>query len=545
MGLKKAIYKNTWYMTGLFIAFSVIANFCMVSVAKEIEGIISQLEIMQLDGFKKVVLYAGMLCVFYIIFSFGYWFLYNCVVKKATRLSVEYAYGNYLIKRLDFFEDKGVGDIAYSVVSLAEDIGIHYATFWPMLFVQAVTLLILFGTVASYNILFSVFVMLGIVLMIFLTSFISKKLSDRTLMSENLAADINNRVVQSFQGISIIKVFRREGYFAKQYREGLSAQKFKNDIIRDFWYSLYTVIYEAMTIAFPVLVLLAGFLLREKDLVSVGAVVAIYSIVGLMQEPMRELADSVTLYKENANREKKLGEIVEPYFGEEIIPAMNIINVEISALDLGGKTLLENVCFEINRGDVVSLQGPSGCGKSTLLKLLIGFVRYEGCKCYYDGVLQDEIPDEVRYANISLVEQRPFLFTASIKENIFLGEEFGEELLDEVLRTCALEEMVAQYGLEKEIDWAGGNVSGGEMQRITIARTIIRKPRFLLLDEVTASLDAKNAEEVAQNIVVFAKKYNIAIVAVSHKDEFVKLSNKKVGLLISEKTDEEVEKRKD
>ncbi len=545
MGLKKAIYKNTWYMTGLFIAFSVIANFCMVSVAKEIEGIISQLEIMQLDGFKKIVLYAGMLCVFYIIFSFGYWFLYNCVVKKATRLSVEYAYGNYLTKRLDFFEDKGVGDIAYSVLSLAEDIGIYYATFWPMLFVQAVTLLILFGTVASYNILFSVFVMLGIVLMIFLTSFISKKLSDRTLMSENLAADINNRVVQSFQGISIIKVFRREGYFAKQYREGLSAQKFKNDIIRDFWYSLYTVIYEAMTIAFPVLVLLAGFLLREKDLVSVGAVVAIYSIVGLMQEPMRELADSVTLYKENANREKKLGEIVEPYFGEEIIPAMNKINVEISALDLGGKTLLENVCFEINRGDVVSLQGPSGGGKSTLLKLLIGFVRYEGCKCYYDGVLQDEIPDEVRYANISLVEQRPFLFTASIKENIFLGEEFGEELLDEVLRTCALEEMVAQYGLEKEIDWAGGNVSGGEMQRITIARTIIRKPRFLLLDEVTASLDAKNAEEVAQNIVVFAKKYNIAIVAVSHKDEFVKFSNKKVGLLISEKTDEEVEKRKD
>ncbi|MDE7210390.1 MAG: ATP-binding cassette domain-containing protein, partial [Lachnospiraceae bacterium] len=309
--------------------------------------------------------------------------------------------------------------------------------------------------------------------------------------------------------------------------------------------SLYTVIYEAMTIAFPVLVLLAGFLLREKDLVSVGAVVAIYSIVGLMQEPMREMADSVTLYKENANREKKLGEIVEPYFGEEIIPAMNKINVEISALDLGGKTLLENVCFEINRGDVVSLQGPSGCGKSTLLKLLIGFVRYEGCKCYYDGVLQDEIPDEVRYANISLVEQRPFLFTASIKENIFLGEEFGEELLDEVLRTCALEEMVAQYGLEKEIDWAGGNVSGGEMQRITIARTIIRKPRFLLLDEVTASLDAKNAEEVAQNIVVFAKKYNIAIVAVSHKDEFVKLSNKKVSLSISEKTDEEVEKQKD
>lgn len=116
-----------------------------------------------------------------------------------------------------------------------------------------------------------------------------------------------------------------------------------------------------------------------------------------------------------------------------------------------------------------------------------------------------------------------------------LGEEFKPELLQEVLRVCMLGEMVMQYGLEKEIDWAAGNVSGGEMQRITIARTIIRKPRFLLLDEVTASLDAKTAEMVAENIVAFAKKYNIAVVAVSHKDEFVKLSNKKVGLLFSKK----------
>ncbi len=531
MNLKRVILKNTWYITVIFIAFSTAANLCMVSVAKKIEEIISRLEVLRADSLLETAAMTGVFCALYVVFSFGYWFLYNCVTKKASRLSVEYAYSNYLTKQLGFFADKGAGDIAYSTISLAEDVGVHYATFWPMLFIQAVTLLILFGTVALYNVLFSVFVILVIGLLIFFTSFISGKLADRTAASESLAAEINSRIVQSFEGISVIKAFRREGYFAGRYRTGLSAQKYRNDIVRDFWYSLYTVIYEVMTVIFPVMVLLSGFLLRERNLLSAGAVVAVYSIAGLMQEPVREIADSVTLYRENADREKKLGEILEPRCARTAVPEVGRIQLDVAELKIGDRMLAKDVCFEIGRGDMISLQGPSGCGKSTLLKLIVGFVQYEGCSCRYDGVLQHELPDEVRYANISLVEQKPFLFTASIKENIMLGEEFGQDLLEEVLQVCMLEKLVKEYGLEKEIDWAAGNISGGEMQRITIARAIIRRPGFLLLDEVTASLDAATAEQVAGNIAAFARKYRIAVVAVSHKDEFVKFSNKKIDLI--------------
>lgn len=545
MNLKKTILKSTWKTTVIFIIFSMVTNFCMVSIARKIENIISQLEGLQSEGFMKIVLYAGALCIFYMIFNFGYWFLYNCVVKKASRLSIEYVYGNFLMKQLDYFTDKGVGDITYSTITLAEGVGVYYATFWPMLIVQIVTLLILFGTIISYNILFSLFVISSIFLLIIFTSLISKKLAARTAISENLEADINDKIVQSFQGISVIKTFRREKYYSKKYRDGLSAQKYKNDIARDFWYSLYVVIYDVMTVIFPIIVLLAGFWLRGRNLVSVGAVVAIYSIVGLMQEPMREIADSVTLYKENKAREKKLGKIVEPYFGEMIIPRMEKIDVKITELEIGGRALIKNICFQIGRGDIISVQGPSGSGKSTLLKIIMGYIRPGGCECCYDNTIQNLIPDEVRYANISFVEQRPFLFTESIKENIILGEEFPEELLKEVIQVCVLEEMIEEYGLEKEIDWIGGNVSGGEMQRITLARAIIRKPRFLLLDEVTASLDTATAEKVARNIVAFAKKYEIGVVAVSHKDEFEKLSNKKVGLLISGKGGEKDENQED
>ena len=526
--LKKVILKNTWYTTCIFIVCSVLANLCMVQVAKYVENIIYQLENFKYEDFRKTVLSACILCILYITFSFGYWFLYNCTVKKAEKLAIEYTYSHYLTKKLDFFSDKGTGDITYSVTSLSAELGGYYATFLPMLFVNITTLMILFLTIASFDLLFSLFIVLGIGLLIFLTSFVSKKLADRTAASESLAADINNTMVQSFQGISVIKAFRREAFFAQKYQKGLSEQKYKNDLIRDFWYSLYVVIYDAMTIIFPLIVLLAGFLLRERDLISIGALIAIYSLVGNMQEPMRDLASSITYYKENAARKAKLGIITEPDFNEDTAPEIQNIEVQVDHLELGNQTLLKNIQFKIQPGDIISLQGPSGCGKSTLLKLIIGFITCKGCNCYYNGILQEKVSDATRFQNISLVEQKPFLFSANIKENILLGNNFSDQLLDEVIKVCALKDMIAQYGLEKEIDWFSANISGGEMQRITIARTLIRKPKFLLLDEITASLDTKTAELIAQNIVAFAKKHNIGIIAVSHKDEFLPFSNKKI-----------------
>ncbi len=115
-------------------------------------------------------------------------------------------------------------------------------------------------------------------------------------------------------------------------------------------------------------------------------------------------------------------------------------------------------------------------------------------------------------------------------DNILLGECFDPSLTAEVIHVCVLEKMITQYGADKRVDWAAENISGGEMQRVTTARILIRRPNFLLLDEITASLDEITAVTVAENIVAFAKKYGITVVAVSHKDEFSRLSNKQITL---------------
>ena len=118
----------------------------------------------------------------------------------------------------------------------------------------------------------------------------------------------------------------------------------------------------------------------------------------------------------------------------------------------------------------------------------------------------------------------------TLKENITMGKFFDDDLLNEVINICELNEVKEKYTLDKLINKDTSNISGGEMQRICVARALIRKPKFLLLDEVTASLDEATANKMINKIVEFSKRNNIAIIAISHKNDFESFSDKIIDL---------------
>lgn len=133
-------------------------------------------------------------------------------------------------------------------------------------------------------------------------------------------------------------------------------------------------------------------------------------------------------------------------------------------------------------------------------------------------------------SKILYVTQDSYMFYDSIINNISLGEKYTEDLLDEVIDCCCLRKFINQYGFDKIIDNQDSNISGGEKQRLSLARMLIRKPSLILLDEVTASLDEATANILASNIYNYCKKYNITAVAISHKNEFNKYANKLIEL---------------
>ena len=185
--------------------------------------------------------------------------------------------------------------------------------------------------------------------------------------------------------------------------------------------------------------------------------------------------------------------------------------------------ILKDVSFEINKGDFVSIKGDSGSGKSTIFKFISGSLVDDNI----DIKINDLSPKEYNFYNmIKIVTQNNYILNDTVINNISLGDNYDNDYLDEIIKICQLEEFVKKYGYDKIIDSTSSNISGGEKARINIARILIRKPEVLLLDEICAALDKHTSEKLAKNIYDFAKKNNITVISISHKDEFEKYSNK-------------------
>ena len=159
--------------------------------------------------------------------------------------------------------------------------------------------------------------------------------------------------------------------------------------------------------------------------------------------------------------------------------------------------------------------GESGTGKSTLLNILGGKIEgYQGNVTLYQKEL-NEISYSKLYDSIVYVEQNPHIFQGSIRENIIFQEEIPDEKIWDVLDKVLLKSIVEQLpqGLDTMIGDASSTLSGGQLQRISLARALVRNPQVLLLDEVTANLDIQTGTEIMQ---ILLQEENLTILWVTH-----------------------------
>lgn len=173
-----------------------------------------------------------------------------------------------------------------------------------------------------------------------------------------------------------------------------------------------------------------------------------------------------------------------------------IIAAENLTFRYQGRAVLDNLSLHVEKGEHVGIVGESGCGKSTLLKLLAGLITpQEG-----DLVVAGESAPERIIRKISMVMQEPQLMPLTIYENITLGHEISEARMNEIIRAARLEEWVSS--LEKGIHTYLGNsaneLSGGQAQRIAVARAMAKEAEIILLDEPTSALDSATGEKLME-----------------------------------------------
>ena len=261
--------------------------------------------------------------------------------------------------------------------------------------------------------------------------------------------------------------------------------------------------------------------------ITVGQFFALWIYSFFIFGPLQELGSVIAVYRETeaslANFQTLLDAPREPR------PANPVDVGELRQLRFEGVSFthqsatspaVQDVSFELRRGDTIALVGPSGAGKTTLVKLLVGLYRPGGGRILYDGTPHDRIDLEKLRERIGFVTQDTQLFSGSIRENLlFVRPGASDAECLEVLERAACQPLLAraEKGLDTLIGEGGVKVSGGEKQRLSIARALLRRPHLLVFDEATSSLDSLTEQEVGRTIRDVAGDRRVMTVLIAHR----------------------------
>lgn len=213
------------------------------------------------------------------------------------------------------------------------------------------------------------------------------------------------------------------------------------------------------------------------------------------------------------------------------LPIGPLVLEDVSFSHVAGGAGLSGVGFQIEPGELVGLAGPSGAGKTTLLDLIVGLYRPSSGSISLAGVpLEGETLERWR-ESVSYVSQDPFLFHDSVRRNLLWAcPEADDAALMEALRQAGAEALVERLdgGLDAVVGERGTLISGGERQRIALARALIRRPRLLLLDEATSAIDVAGERAILERLA--ADPDRPATIIVSHRAESLALCDRMLGL---------------
>ncbi len=261
--------------------------------------------------------------------------------------------------------------------------------------------------------------------------------------------------------------------------------------------------------------------------ITVGEFFSLFIYSFFIFGPLQELGNIINIYRETEASLATLEEILQiPPEPKPLDPKplgyLETLEFENVTFEhrTASRPAVSDVSFKMNRGETVAFVGPSGAGKTTLVKLLVGLYQPQSGSIRYNGFEASDIDPEELRSQIGFVTQDTQLFSGSIRENLlFVRPDATDAECLEVLHRSAADSLLARAdkGLDTLIGEGGVKVSGGEKQRLSIARALLRNPRLLVFDEATSSLDSITEEEITQTIRTVGERANVLTILIAHR----------------------------
>ena len=307
-------------------------------------------------------------------------------------------------------------------------------------------------------------------------------------------------------GFSVVKTFKAEREIVRLFAQSnrtLEGEKYARRRLK----TLVGMIGAVTGIVAQLGVFLAGvYLALTGRGLTAGAVILFVNLMNFMIEPVAQLPGLLASRKAALGLVGKLAEALEDDAeaggGTERAELRKDIRLENVSFSYDGeKEILHQLSATFEAGKAYAVVGASGSGKSTLLNLLTtAGAEYQG-EILFDGTDLRRIAPESLYELTSVIQQNVFVFDASIRDNVAMFREFSEDKLDDAIGRAHLSGLLAERGRDYRCGENGKRLSGGEKQRISIARSLLKRASLLLADEATAALDAETARQVTSDLL--------------------------------------------
>lgn len=427
-------------------------------------------------------------------------------LERAMRQYKDFAFKKLIGKSISSFRDESAAGYLSALTNDAASIETNYLAQMLAMITKAVTFIGALLLMCRYSLLMTA-IAAGLTVLPLIASLLT---GNRLQAVESRVSERNGEFTAALSdclaGFTVVKNFRAEREIFRlfaQSNKALEHEKFTGRRIK-----MLVGMIGAVTGIFAQLgVFIAGVYLSMKGgSMTPGAVVLFVNLMNFIISPIAELPGLLACRKAALGLVDKLAAALERSSSREGSETLNKLEHGIRLENVSfayepGKTVLHGINAEFEAGKAYALVGGSGSGKSTLLNLLMAAETNYSGHILADGIELSDISTESLYGTMAAIQQNVFVFNASIKDNVSMFRDFPKTEMDEAIARAHLGALIRERGEDYLCGENGSGLSGGEKQRISIARSLLKKSSVLLADEVTAALDAQTAHRVSSDIL--------------------------------------------
>ncbi|HEX3022386.1 MAG TPA: ABC transporter ATP-binding protein [Lachnospiraceae bacterium] len=444
----------------------------------------------------------------------------NNYIYKAISQYKNYCFGKLLKKNMNALDKDTTGKYISIFTNDVNTIEASYVQGNISIIAQIITLIGAVAAMAYLNIILMLCVLAVSSLPILVSALFSEKLARKEKETSDRNEGFVGMVKDLLSGFSVIKSFKAEKEVKKLFLdrndsiESVKNEKRKTTNIIELLSAIASFSVEVVTFG-------VGAFLSIKGIITAGTVIAFIQLLNYVLGPVSSLGPLFAARKAAKTLIHKMADTirVEEDQNKSVEKSNFQESIRMDNVTFGydeENAILKNITLCLEKGKSYIIVGSSGSGKSTLVNLILGhYGSYEG-SIYIDDTNLNTIKDKCLSDLYSVIQQNVFIFDNTIEKNITMFQDFEHTDIDNAIEKSGLSKLIQEKGIDYHCGENGSFLSGGEKQRISIARSLIRKAPVLVMDEATSALDPVTAKMVETEI---SKLDGITRIVISHKLE--------------------------